>query len=247
MRKSSRRIRFTVGKIAWVKSVKFNSVFVPTLQSFCFFFSGFSDENMSVSNKNYNDAVPHKPIVKCIESTKTLHAKMFELLEKDLDEYEKMSLLFLVTADDPNAYRNICTLYKDFRNISKVFGVFVRNNFDICSEKLLEALCIVNNHEILRNLGFQSQHIVQKYLCNISCYACNIHPVSKVLYRLFDSLNPGNSKLLLNHIYKDRIVKRQFQDDDYLELHALHWIDAKYIALLPGTSIHISKNHKTRS
>ncbi|XP_043276781.1 caspase-8 [Venturia canescens] len=189
---------------------------------------------MSVLHKSScTDALLHKTTMKCIEGSTTLNAKILEKVEKQLEEFERISILFLISADDPDARCKIHSYFSNLKDKSNIIGRFVQNNFDLWSEKLLEALCIIKNKEVLRNLGFSPDHIIKKFLCNVGTYACNIHPISKALYNLFEALDSRKGKLLLECVYNDGI-KRHYQDHFYLELHALQWIDANYITVLPG-------------
>jgi len=93
----------------------------------------------------------------------------------------------------------------------------------------------VNNREIIKKLRLSFSDLNLQYVPKLKSYSKNINVVAKCLYRLCESLNESEQKLLLNYVKSENHNYEPFLDNiNYLELHMLYWIQIGYMTISKG-------------
>ena len=177
------------------------------------------------------------PVMKrqTISAQSTIDAKILTQVENELEGFEKISILFLIAAENPHTYERVLALYKNIEKQPNVILEFIQNNIELWGPKLIESLCIINNKEIIRNLGFLVENLMMRYHSEIPRYTIHVNAANKVLYKLFESMGIEKVKQLLQCVYQeDKIPQGELKELDYLELHALYWLHVKYITITSG-------------
>lgn len=176
------------------------------------------------------DAIAHN-IAKTV-----INLNILRQIEKDLDIDEKISVLFLIIEDYTNAFRDIFDLSQKARTKNSYIIIdYVKKYPENWEDKILEALCILNNQEVIRKLRISFKDLDLQYVPKFRLYSKSINVVAKCLYRLCESLNESEQKLLLNYIKSDNSnYESSLDDTDYLELHMLYWMQIKYITISKG-------------
>lgn len=189
------------------------------------------------------DALPNKESQSVTQlSKKFIDTQMLQRIERDLEEFEKISILFLLAADKPNAYEKVIALCKNIEARPCIVTEFIDNDMELWGEKFIEALRIIDNREVLRNLGY-SQSALANRCFDIPCFSIKIHVVSKLLYKLFESLGKDKTKTLLKYVYEEDQIPRELDDSHYLELHALYWLHINYIGIFRGKHVQLTVEH----
>ncbi|KAM0735275.1 Caspase-8 [Formica fusca] len=162
-----------------------------------------------------------------------INLNILRQIEKDLDIDEKISVLFLIIEDYANVFRDIFDLFQKAKTENSYIIIdYVKKYPENWEDKILEALCILNNREVTRKLRISFNDLDLQYVPKIRSYSKNINVVAKCLYRLCESFNESEQKLLLSYIKSDNSNYESLLDDiDYLELHMLYWMQIKYITI----------------
>ncbi|XP_076646994.1 caspase-8 Dredd [Halictus rubicundus] len=165
-----------------------------------------------------------------------------EKIEDNLDIQEKISILFLMTSDS-------CTFQEIYRLFQKhkeqetyILHIFIDNHEDNWRNKLLEALCIIQNRQVIRELGILYKDLESLYLPQIKRYSKYINPVAKCLYLLCEELTQEKSVSFLQYVKSDfSEYIESLKDTDCLELHILYWIQEKYISINLDGKVNLKK------
>lgn len=174
------------------------------------------------------DAIAHKYITEAV-----INMNILRQIEKDLDIDEKISVLFLIIENYANAFRDIFYLFQKLKTENSYIIVdYVKKHPENWENKILEALCILNNREVIKKLRISYNDLDLQYIPNIRSHSKNVNVVAKCLYRLCEALNENEQKLLLSYVKSDNSNYESLLDDvDYLELHMLYWMQIKYITI----------------
>lgn len=181
------------------------------------------------------DANPRfaKSINKTVEQ---LNFDILRQIEDDLDIDEKISILFLIIEDYTNAFKDIIYLFQKTKTENAyIIANYVEKYPNNWKDKIVEALCILNNREVIRKLHISFDQLDLHYGPNIRSYSRNINVIAKCLYRLCESLDENEQKLLLSYVKSDIFNYESLLDNvNYLELHILYWIQTGYITISKG-------------
>ncbi|XP_067214765.1 caspase-8 isoform X2 [Linepithema humile] len=178
------------------------------------------------------DAIPY--IAKNVTKTvKQLNLDILRQIEDDLDIDEKISILFLITEDYTNAFHNIINLFQKTRTENAyIIANYVENYPKNWQDKIMEALSILNNREVIRKLNIRFDKLDLYYVPNIRLCSRNINVIAKCLYKLCESLNENEQELLLSYVKSDiSNYESLLNDVNYLELHILYWMQVGYITI----------------
>ncbi|EFN74762.1 Caspase-8 [Camponotus floridanus] len=178
------------------------------------------------------DAIAHSP------AKAVININILRQIEKDLDIDEKISVLFLIIEDYANAFRDIFDLFQKEQKTENSYIIvdYVKKYPENWEDKILEALCILNNREVIRKLRTSFEELDKHYVPNCNSYSKNINIVAKCLYKLCESLNENEQKQLLSYIKSDNSNYELLLDNiDYLELHMLYWMQITYITISKST------------
>ncbi|XP_029157993.1 caspase-8-like [Nylanderia fulva] len=162
-----------------------------------------------------------------------INLNILRQMEKDLDMDEKISILFLIADDYANAFTDIFNLFQKAKTEDSYMIIdYVRQYPNNWEDKVLESLCVLNNQEVIRKLKLSFENLDLQYAPNFTFYSKSINIVAKCLYRLCESLNESEQKLLLSYVKSDIPNYKSLLDDvDYLELHMLYWMQIKYMTI----------------
>lgn len=105
---------------------------------------------------------------------------------------------------------------------------------------LIEALCIINARQVLRNLGFCWAELRLHYLPHVLELTLHVHPLLKALYNVCEQLTVAQSGRLVLDI-NDKLARRRisgehdeplrFYDYSYLEIFLLDWLTRHHLRL----------------
>lgn len=162
-------------------------------------------------------------------------------LEKDLDFYEKVSLMFLCYGNERSraayALQQLQTgQYRPDTTFLTDWAIAIENSpatqpNDCWKKFLIEALCIIKANYVLIKLGLCLPELSVQFLPQNTALSLNVHPVLKALYCMCEQLtqteaNEMINKIEANHSNDDRI---NF-DENYLEIYMLKWLSNDVIA-----------------
>lgn len=154
-------------------------------------------------------------------------------VEKDLLDRDKVSLLFLLYADDQTSVhvtlQNLLVLYRnEFQdsNILEDYGKYNKN----WKKPLLEALCIIDARKIIRKWGFNFPALNAYFNPGSSpLISHDINAMVKILYYFCEKMTLGEGgNLILS--FDDEFP---FFDVSYLEVYLLYWISESKISIDP--------------
>ncbi|XP_076301866.1 caspase-8 Dredd [Lasioglossum baleicum] len=165
-----------------------------------------------------------------------------EKIEDNLDIEEKISILFLMR-NDTYAFQEIYRLLQNHEEQkTSILTAFIDNHEDNWRHKLLEALCIIQNRQVIRELGILYKELEVLYKPQIKRLSRNINPVAKCLYLLCEELTQEKSISFLQYVKSDfENYTEILKDTDCLELHILYWIQEKYISIHPDGKANLKK------
>ncbi|CAD1472065.1 unnamed protein product, partial [Heterotrigona itama] len=140
-------------------------------------------------------------------------------IENDLDIDEKMSVLFLMIDDYEHSFQEIYDLLQKFKEDQAfILTEFVNIHPNNWENKLLEAICVINNRQIIRKLGISFESFSLFYMPKIRSYSRYINLVAKCLYLLCEALCEDKTKLLLQYIQTDLTpYEENLKNIDFLE------------------------------
>lgn len=169
-----------------------------------------------------------------------ININILRQIEDDLDIDEKISILFLIIDNYADGFNEIFELFRTKTENAYIIVDYVKKHPENWKDKILEALCILNNQEVIRKLKVSSRDLDLQYVPKSTLYSRSINVVAKCLYRLCESLDENEQKLLLNYVKSENCNYEPLLDNiDYLELHMLYWMQIGYITISKGISTSI--------
>ncbi|XP_011860873.1 PREDICTED: caspase-8 [Vollenhovia emeryi] len=174
------------------------------------------------------DAITYREVV----AEHVININILRQIEDDLDIDEKISILFLIIDNYGTGFNTVFKLFQIHKTKDAyIIADYVKNHPENWEEKILEALCILNNREILRKLKVSFSDLELQYFPKV-IHSRNINIVAKCLYKLCESLDEKEENLLLNYVKSENCNYESLLDNvDYLELHMLYWIQIGYITI----------------
>ncbi|KAL0113490.1 hypothetical protein PUN28_012562 [Cardiocondyla obscurior] len=161
-----------------------------------------------------------------------ININILRQIEDDLDIDEKISILFLITDNYTNGFNEIFGLLQTRTENPYIIVDYVKNHPDNWKEKVLEALCILNNREVIKKLRISFKSLDLQYVPRFPSYSKSINVVMKCLYKLCELLDENEQKLLLNCVKSENSNYEPLLDNvEYLELHLLYWMQIGYITI----------------
>lgn len=181
------------------------------------------------------DALPASQQTSIVDN-KTLNATIDETvlskIENDLENHEKLSILFLMYEEENYCLDELIDMI-DKSSADGLLCNFILKNIKYWKEKFFESISIIGLKSIIINLGLSINDLESRYSSNVTTLVIKIHKATKIMYKLFESLNEQQSQLLCNLIYKE-IPVIKFKQNDTLESHAFYWLSKKYITISSG-------------
>lgn len=179
------------------------------------------------------DAISCSQVV--IVAKEKIKLEILPEIESNLDRQEKISIMFLTTPTDMlmHSYDIIADLLEKYESnvISRWFSMsFNEKNWE---EKLLESLLLIQNLQIIRELGFtecEEEVFRKQFQIDEKEVSPNLNRVLKSLYALCEDLDSEEMKKLVNQFEGVDIHKEE------LELYLLYWIKTECMSV-SGTQI----------
>ncbi|XP_032676857.1 caspase-8-like isoform X2 [Odontomachus brunneus] len=162
-----------------------------------------------------------------------LNIDILRQIEDDLDIDEKISILFLIIEDYANIFRDVFKLFeKATKENTYIITDYVKQQSEKWKDRVLEALCILNNREVIKKLRLRFSELDLQYFPKIKLCSKNISNIAKCLYAVCESLDEVDQKLLLKLVKSENANYEHLLDNiDYLELHMLYWMEIEYITV----------------
>ncbi|XP_023712090.1 caspase-8 isoform X2 [Cryptotermes secundus] len=159
----------------------------------------------------------------------------------NLEYYEKISLAFLLY-DDVNYILQRLMIAESARLAGSLIqpdllSPWIRTQRDgLWENKLLEALCIIQNYQILQKLGCNAESEKSRFLPRSPESSLFVNCMRKALYHVCESLDSDGLKKLLRYVKEDyrlfqKGVELQSFDPEYMEVNLLYWSSRGYISL----------------
>ncbi|XP_031838723.2 caspase-8 Dredd [Nomia melanderi] len=165
-----------------------------------------------------------------------LKKNILKKIEDDLDIEEKISILFLMIDDYTCGFKDVYYLLEKYKEYETyILKAFIDNHENNWENKLLEAICIIQNRQVIRKLGLLFDELELLYFPKIRLCARHINPIAKCLYFLCENLTQNDTMLLLQYVKSDfNEYEENLKDTDCLELHILYWLQEKHISFHKG-------------
>lgn len=175
----------------------------------------------------------------CDTTNNILNIDILRQIENDLDIDEKISILFLIIEDYTNSFKDVFYLFeKTKKGNTHIITDYVKQQPENWKDRVLEALCILNNREVIKKLRLPFNDLDLQYFPKITLCSKNINIIGKCLYAVCESLDDVDQKLLLRHVKSEISNYEPLLDNiDYLELHMLYWMHIEYITVSNGMFI----------
>lgn len=188
------------------------------------------------------DALPNLALNNDI-SKEILNKDILWKIENDFDIDEKISILFLMITDYEYSFKIIYDLLKMYQeNKTYILTEFINKYPQNWKNKLLEAICIIQNLQIIRKLGLSFKYLNLFYLPKNRSFSRYVNLTAKCLYLLCETLSEDKIELLLQYVKTDIEYKINLKDSDFLELHILYWMQENYISIHLGLFFIICSN-----
>lgn len=165
-------------------------------------------------------------------------------IEKELDFYEKIALVFLLYDSEDLALQRIKVakqssrigLISDWARVESTTNAHWHNKF-------LEALCIIQNYKLVRKLGYTREDVNLRFLPDNCATSVYVDIIRKALYILCESLDRNQSFQLLNHL-KMKLQESGHApkdlwafDADLLEIALLQMMCLRFLNVTNSTDI----------
>ncbi|XP_044267938.1 caspase-8 [Tribolium madens] len=188
------------------------------------------DEDICLDSTDTTDSVLSHPAMPI-----TLNLDQVMSIENDLDDYEKVALVFLLYEDPKSAFDQLTSLLQGSHD-KLLFNWAIHENATAqkWQEKLVEALCIIQNYQIISSLGFKREDLTARFLPHHIFTHAYVNKVRKALYFVCEALQQKDVASLLNLVCKDfRDKGFDFKciNTQFLELYLLHWEIVEYVKL----------------
>lgn len=195
--------------------------------------SSLLDRNVPVneSNQRHND-----------NTIANIQIEDLLYLERDLDFYEKVSLMFLCYGNErlrsafalqqlqTGQYSTDTSFLTDWAINTQQSSA--DNNSDCWKSFLIEALCIIKAHHVLSKLGLNLPELYIHFLPQNFAISSYIHPVLKALYFICEQLTQSEANDLINKIESNNLNGSKIKfNENYLEVYMLKWLNDGIIAV----------------
>lgn len=158
------------------------------------------------------------------------------IIERQLDKYEVISLIFLLQNDSAIALRDLeMYLLNKKQNLLYNWAVKSTNSGNSnWQNELVETLCCIQNYAILASFGFKKSVLESHFLPYQHLSSLHINRGRKIAYRICDSLDRIRANLFLKAVedyFNLSTINLPYYnyDKEYLELYFLHWENIGFI------------------
>jgi caspase 8 len=153
-------------------------------------------------------------------------------IEDQLDLYEKVSIVYLLYDDPKTALQELSSLIGG-EQIKILYNWAIHQNLsgNKWQEKFVEAICIIQNYQVLKFLGFSRHDLRMRFLPHHQSTFLYVNKSRKALYFLCELFLPHEVDALVSLASSDMARKnvpfKRF--NSYLELYFLDWEVSGYI------------------
>ncbi|XP_015517219.1 caspase-8 isoform X1 [Neodiprion lecontei] len=160
-----------------------------------------------------------------------LNIQVLKRIDNDLDIYEKVHCVFLMIEHYQTGYQTLLDAVDE--RIPSISRFVVENNVTDWPDKVMEALCLLQNNEVLLKLGVNPDDAQTFFHANITRMSCKINKYAKTFYNLFENLSKDDAVKLQQRIYQQIDPPRcsAWMDENFLEIHLLWWIKKGLITI----------------
>ncbi|XP_046736606.1 caspase-8-like [Diprion similis] len=178
------------------------------------------------------DAAPRYRLL--ITPANLINIQVLKGIENDLDIYEKVRLLFLMIEDYQPGYQTLLDAVDE--KIPSISQFVVENQVTDWQHKVMEALCLLQNNEVLSKLGVVPEDAHSFFFAKISGTSSKINKYAKAFYNLFENLSKDDAVKLQQHVYQQIDPPRcnTWMGENFLEIHLLWWIKKGLINISGG-------------
>ncbi|XP_018561308.1 caspase-8 [Anoplophora glabripennis] len=170
-----------------------------------------------------------------------LHLDKVLEIEKSLDDYEMVSLVYLLY-EEPNLALQELILFLDGaqKNLLYSWANLEESRSHPWQKKLIEALCVIKNYQVLRTLGYKKQDVKDYYAPHIATSITNLNKMKKVIYLICERLNCAKTEKFLStvkfHFQEKGLIFTEYSPE-FLEMYFLKWETMGYISMKDMTNI----------
>ncbi|KAG5896722.1 hypothetical protein JTB14_014598 [Gonioctena quinquepunctata] len=162
-------------------------------------------------------------------------------IENSLDTEEIVSLVFLLFEDTRFALQD---LYVFLRGSPKKplhsWAVVQEGRKANWQNQFIEALCIIKNYEVLKDLGYKKDAVITHFLPHNGLTCIHLNKIKKVCFLICEHLNHEKTKTLIEHAMK-KVPEQNKQiggfDPQFLEICFMNWEVTKSVTLFDIKSI----------
>lgn len=200
-----------------------------------------ASNNLEIDYANKEMITTDAAVQSFLKPETVLHLDKVLEIEKSLDTYEKVSLVYLLY-EEPNYALQELILYLDGapKNLLYTWANTEERHSHAWQKKMIEALCVIKNYQVLRTLGYKKQDVKNYYMPHLPTSVTNLNKLKKAVYLICERLNRAKTEKFLN------TVKLDFQhkgltftdyDPELLELYFLKWETIGYISMKDMSNI----------
>ncbi|KAJ8951852.1 hypothetical protein NQ318_019827 [Aromia moschata] len=156
------------------------------------------------------------------------------LIENDLDQYEIVSLVYLLYEDALFALQELVLLLSGAQK--QLLYDWAKNENSLgrkWQRKLIEALCIIKNYQVLRELGYKKKDVIADFLPHVISAETSVNRLKKAVYLICEKLDSQKAIVFLHYADKSFLEKNMEParyDPVLLELYFLNWETVKWIS-----------------
>ncbi|KRT79508.1 Peptidase [Oryctes borbonicus] len=193
-----------------------------------------ANSDMDEDDLLQSDAINAKESV----SIRNLTSEDIEVIDRLLELSDKISLVFLLYNNAHTGLQQIILLLQNAQiNVVEDWYRHEKKRNDKWNEKLLEALTIIQNYAVLRELGFKKIDMASRYLPLRAEVCLQVDRIRKHCFRVCEDFKRTRTKLFLDYLEDDvENLKCMPQNEkemysmDYLEMYFLFLEGEKYIS-----------------
>lgn len=160
-----------------------------------------------------------------------------EEIEKDLDFYEKVSLVFLLYDSDVIALQRLKMAYLSAHSGPNIYyrllvDWVLHEPSNKWQTKFLEALCIIKNDNWIKKLGLSVEETKLRFLPLNPYTSLNVDLMRKALFVICESLSSQELECLQNLVEDDMLNHGLYiyrYNLELMEINILHWMSQKYL------------------
>lgn len=185
------------------------------------------DEGKSIlkAERNLDTDAVNPEISRPVKYSVGLSTSDVREIEENLDDYEKVSLIFLLSDYSDDCLNRI--------ELSK----WAWREMSTCSyweEKIWEALTIIKNFQIPNKYGFSKEELIREYFPFSYCVSKHIPKFKKILYLICENFKKDDENRFIQQLRRDLRAKsphfHDFPPNMEMEMYFSFLLKTKYIS-----------------